>query len=93
MKFYTATLSRTQGRGGYSLIFRHPGRHDQGTGKPGRRVSRGLGTGDQAEASELVAQLNEILRTPELWEPSARGRAREQNNFVPSSAAPYRIKR
>lgn len=60
------------------MIFRHPVRLDQGTGKPGRRVRRGLGTGDEAEASELVAQLNEILRTPELWEPSARGRAGEQ---------------
>ncbi|WP_144600639.1 hypothetical protein [Arthrobacter sp. AG367] len=78
MKFYTATLSRTQGRGGYSVIFRHPVRLDPGTGKPGRRVRRGLGTGDEAEASVLVAQLNEILRTPELWEPSARVRAGEQ---------------
>lgn len=78
MKFYTATLSRTQGRGGYSVIFRHPVRLDQGTGKPGRRVRRGLGTGDEAEASVLIAQLNEILRTPELWEPSARIRAAEQ---------------
>jgi energy-coupling factor transporter ATP-binding protein EcfA2 len=78
MKFYTATLSRTQGRGGYSVIFRHPVRLDQGTGKPGRRVRRGLGTGDEAEASVLVAQLNEILQTPELWEPSARSRAGEQ---------------
>lgn len=75
MKFYTATLSRSQGRGGYSVIFRHPVRFDQGTGKPGRRVRRGLGTGDLDEATALVAQLNDVLRTPELWEPSNRGRA------------------
>ncbi|MHA7280520.1 hypothetical protein ACX80H_12275 [Arthrobacter sp. MDT2-2] len=78
MKFYTATLSRSQGRGGYSVIFRHPVRLDQGTGKPGRRVRRGLGTGDLDEATALVAQLNDLLQTPELWEPSARSRAAGQ---------------
>lgn len=78
MKFYTATLSRSQGRGGYSVIFRHPVRLDQGTGKPGRRVRRGLGTGDLNEATALVAQLNDLLQTPELWEPSARSRAADQ---------------
>ena len=78
MKFYTAALSRSQGRGGYSVIFRHPVRLDQGTGKPGRRVRRGLGTGDLDEASELVAQLNDLLRTPDLWVASARNRAATQ---------------
>lgn len=80
MKFYTAALSRSQGRGGYSVIFRHPVRLDQGTGKPGRRVRRGLGTGDLEEATGLVAQLNELLQTPELWEPSARSRAADQTD-------------
>lgn len=72
MKFYTATKSRSQGRDSWSVIFRHPGRLDMGTGKPGRRVRRGLGTSDHAEATQMVDQLNEILRTPALWEPAAR---------------------
>lgn len=72
MKFYTATKSRNQGRESWSVIFRHPARLDVGTGKPGRRVRRGLGTADETEATGLVDQLNEILRTPELWEPTSR---------------------
>jgi energy-coupling factor transporter ATP-binding protein EcfA2 len=72
VKFYTATKSRNQGREAWSVIFRHPARLDVGTGKTGRRVRRGLGTSDDSEAERLVEQLNEILRNPELWEPSAR---------------------
>lgn len=75
MKFYTASKSRNQGRESWSVIFRHPTRFDAGTGKPGRRVRRGLGTTDEAEATQLIEQLNEILRTPELWEPTARATA------------------
>lgn len=73
-KFYTASLSRTQGRGGYSVIFRHPTRQDPATGKPGRRFRRGLGTADEQEATGLVEQLNRLLSTPELWDPAARDR-------------------
>ncbi|WP_107076039.1 hypothetical protein [Micromonospora sp. MH33] len=72
MRFYTATKSRNQGREAWSVIFRHPARLDVGTGKTGRRVRRGLGTTDEREAERLVEQLNEILRTPELWEATAR---------------------
>jgi hypothetical protein len=72
MKFYTATKSRNQGRESWSVIFRHPARLDLGTGKTGRRVRRGLGTADEVEASSLVEELNELLSTPALWEPSAR---------------------
>ncbi|MEU4712214.1 hypothetical protein AB0F73_00880 [Micromonospora purpureochromogenes] len=75
MKFYTATKSRNQGRESWSVIFRHPSRLDIGTGKPGRRVRRGLGTTDDAEAGRMVEQLNEILRTPSLWELTARASA------------------
>jgi len=42
------------------------------TGKPGRRVRRGLGTADEAEAARLIDQLNEILCTEGLWEPASR---------------------
>ncbi len=72
MAYYTASKSRNQGRESWSVIFRHPVRLDPGTGKEGRRVRRGLGTSDEAEATKLVDQLNELLRTPALWEPSAR---------------------
>jgi hypothetical protein len=74
-KFYTAAPSRNQGRGSWSVIFRHPTRHDANTGKPGRRVRRGLGTADEHEARTLVEQLNDLLSSPELWEPAARARA------------------
>ncbi|MFD5258715.1 hypothetical protein ACFWM5_38625 [Streptomyces bobili] len=74
-KHYTASKNRTQGRDGWSVIFRHPARLDPSTGRPGRRVRRGLGTSDDAEADALVEQLNEILRTPSLWEPLARHKA------------------
>ena len=70
-KYYTASKSRSQGREGWAVIFRHPVRLD-GTGKPGRRVRRGLGTTDENFATQLVAELNEILQRPELWEPAAR---------------------
>ncbi|HEY0693861.1 MAG TPA: hypothetical protein VGD71_33055, partial [Kribbella sp.] len=45
------------------------------SGKPGRRVRRGLGTTEETEATRLVEELNEILRTEELWEPAARASA------------------
>jgi energy-coupling factor transporter ATP-binding protein EcfA2 len=75
MKPYTATKSRNEGRESWSVIFRHPARLDVSTGKPGRRVRRGLGTADEAEATRLIEQLNEILRTEELWEPASRATA------------------
>jgi hypothetical protein len=75
MKAYTATKSRNAGRESWSVIFRHPARLDVAIGKPGRRVRRGLGTADEAEANRLIDQLNEILRTEELWEPAARATA------------------
>jgi hypothetical protein len=75
MKPYTATKSRNAGRESWSVIFRHPARLDITTAKPGRRVRRGLGTADEAEANRLIDQLNEILRTEELWEPAARATA------------------
>ena len=70
-KYYSASKSRSQGREGWAVIFRHPVRLD-GNGKPGRRVRRGLGTGDENAATQLVAELTEILQRPELWEPAAR---------------------
>jgi len=70
-KYYTASKSRSQGRDSWSVIFRHPVRLDA-SGRPGRRVRRGLATSDEGEAGRLVAEVNELLRSEELWEPSAR---------------------
>jgi hypothetical protein len=75
VKHYTASKSQSQGREGWSVIFRHPTRIDPNTQKPGRRVRRGLGTSIEAEADRLVDQLNVLLSSPELWEPSARATA------------------
>ena len=75
MKFYTASKSRNQGREAWSVIFRHPARIDLATGKTGRRVRRGLGTSDEAEATLLVDQLNRVLSAPELWEITAKSAA------------------
>jgi hypothetical protein len=77
-KHYTASKSRTQGRESWAVIFRHPARLDPNTGKPGRRVRRGLGTSDDAQADVLVAQLDELLRTEAYWEPSARAAAEKE---------------
>jgi adenylate kinase family enzyme len=60
-KPYVASLSRSQGRAGWSVIFRHPARIDDASGKPGIRVRQGLGTRDEAEAKDLVGQMNELL--------------------------------
>ncbi len=72
---YQASLSQSQGRSGYSVIFRHPARTDYATGRAGLRVRRGLGTRDRAEAEKLCDQLNEILADPRYHEPSARADA------------------
>lgn len=75
MVYYTASKRRDPGRGRFAVIFRHPVRLDATTGRPGRRVRRGLGTSDENEANALVAQLNELLSTEQFWTYSARGTA------------------
>lgn len=71
LKHYTASKSRSQGRDSWSVIFRHPVRLDP-SGKPGRRVRRGLSTTDEVEADRLIGELNELLANEEHWEPTAR---------------------
>ncbi len=75
-KPYKASLSKTQGRQSYSIIFRHPVRKDPNTGKPGRRVRAGLGTKDEAEANQLVNQMNELLSNSDYWTMGAQATAR-----------------
>jgi hypothetical protein len=72
---YTASLSQSQGRAGYSVIFRHPARKDDATGKVGVRVRRGLNTREQGEAERLRDQLNELLKESRYHEPAARAEA------------------
>ena len=75
-KPYKASLSKTQGRQSYSVIFRHPVRKDPNTGKPGRRVRAGLGTKDENEANQLVNQMNELLSNSDYWTIGAQATAR-----------------
>lgn len=72
---YSASLSQTQGRSGYSIIFRHPVRRSDATGKPGIRVRRGLGTRDEAEAARLRDELNVLLGNPKYHGLAARPEA------------------
>ena len=72
---YSASLSQTQGRSGYSIIFRHPARRSDATGKPGIRVRRGLGTRDEAEAARLRDELNFLLGNTKYHDPAARSEA------------------
>ncbi len=79
---YHASLSQSQGRSGYSVIFRHPVRQDDATGKPGVRVRRGLGTRNKSEAERLRDQLNELLGDARYHDWSARAEA--ERRFDPS---------
>ena len=72
---YTASLSQTQGRSGFSVIFRHPARRDETSGKLGVRVRRGLGTRDETEAKRLRDELNVLLGDPEYHDPTAQANA------------------
>ena len=72
---YTASVSQTQGRSGYSIIFRHPVRRDHTTGKPGVRVRRGLGTRDKGEAERLRDELNELLANHRYHDLATRAEA------------------
>jgi energy-coupling factor transporter ATP-binding protein EcfA2 len=78
-KRFLATLSRSQGRNAFAVIFRHPVRVDPNTGNPGLRVRQGLGTSDEAEANELKDQLNQILTEASFW--SLPARAEAENRF------------
>ena len=78
MRTYSASLSQSQGRSGYSIIFRHPARLDATTGKPGIRVRRGLGTRDQVEAETLRDELNRLLADPKYRDPAARAEAEQR---------------
>lgn len=83
---FRASLSRSQGRKSWCVIFRHPMRTGS-DGKPGLRVRRGLGTHDQEKAKELVNQLNEILSNEDYWKLSAKEKAARK--FHPKVVAAF----
>ncbi len=73
--FYTSSLSRTQGRSTWAIIFRHPRRADPTTGKEGLRVRQSLKTDDELEATKLRDDMNVLLSSPQLWDLGARDQA------------------
>lgn len=79
-KRFVATLSRSQGRSAWAVIFRHPVRVDPNSGKPGLRVRQGLGTPDESEANELKDQLNQLLADEAFWSLPAKAEAEKRLN-------------
>lgn len=75
---FVASLSRSQGRKAWAVIFRHPARIDSNTGRTGLRVRQGLGTADDVEAAELRDQLNQLLSDESYWNSSARSEAEKR---------------
>lgn len=71
---FSASMSRSQGRKSWCVIFRHPLRTGS-DGRPGLRVRRGLGTDDEVKARELVTQMNALLADSSFWRLSARADA------------------
>lgn len=74
---YTASKTRSDGRPGWSVSFRHPLRMDS-KGRPGVKMRRGLGTTDDQEADRLVGELNQILGDESLWSLAARSEAAQR---------------
>ena len=101
-RIHKATLSQSQGREGWSVIFRHPVLPERTSGKPGRRVRRGLGTKDAQVAARLVTELNELLADKLFWEPSSRAKALTRfsplvvdifyHDMMPDSEDPFTIR-
>ena len=77
-KRFAATLSRSQGRNAWAVIFRHPVRIDPNTGKVGLRVRQGLGESDEGKAAQLKEQLNQLLADEAYWNLSARSDAEKR---------------
>ena len=73
--FYSPSLSRTQGRNTWAIIFRHPKRTDPTTGKEGLRVRQSLKTDNEQEAATLCKDMKALLESPQLWDLGAREQA------------------
>ena len=70
MATYRASKTQVSGRQGWVAVFRHPVRKDK-TGKV-YRVRAGLSTRDEAEADQLISQLDELLQDESYWNLGAR---------------------
>ena len=70
---YTASKSRSN-RPGWSVTFRHPLRTDA-RAKAGLKMRRGLGTADDGEANQLIAEMNVLLSDPSWWNAAKRAEA------------------
>lgn len=71
---FTASVRENPGRQYLVVEFRHPLRTDA-SNRRGKKIRKGLGTADRAEAERLVAQLKELLRNESLWSVGARPEA------------------
>jgi hypothetical protein len=71
---FTASVRENPGRQFLIVDFRHPLKNDANN-RRGKKIRKGLGTSDRAEAETLVAQLNELLRDESLWSVGARPEA------------------
>ena len=58
----------------FVVQFRHPLRNDP-SNRPGKKISKGLGTAERDEADRLVGQLNAIFRDESLHSVGARAEA------------------
>jgi hypothetical protein len=71
---FTASVRENPGRQFLVVEFRHPLRNDA-SNRRGKKIRKGLGTSDRAEAEMLVAQLNQVLRDESLWSVGAHSEA------------------
>ena len=77
MSTYKASKTRSQGRPGWSISFRHPLKQDPRT-KSGQKIRRGLGTADDARADQMVEEMNLLLGDEGWWNVTQRDRAAKQ---------------
>ena len=83
---YSAFMSRSN-RPGWSVSFRHPLPLIDARGKPGLRMRRGLGTTDESEAEQLVAEMNTLLTDRTWW--NANRRADAERKFSKAIVAAF----
>ena len=82
----TRRASKTRSnRPGWSVTFNHPRRSDA-RGKFGLKIRRGLGTTDEAEADQLVEQINTLLNDESWWSVDRRAEAEQLFHRIAVSA-------
>jgi len=81
---FRASKTRSN-RPGWSVTFKHPMRTDS-RGQRGLKVRRGLGTADDSEADQMVAQLNELLEDESWWNADRRNEAQAKYSPIVVSA-------